>query len=232
MRMKVKYYGHSGFSVELENHWLLFDYYTGAAPVLPENKAVCVFVSHHHPDHLNPEIFTWQKHHPDIRYILASDIRKDYPEQYGAVNCHFVRGEMTEEYDDIQVQTLRSTDCGVAFLVTVEGKRIYHAGDLCLWLWEGMDRNESRQMMGTFMKYVSPLKNIPIDLAFLTLDNRQEKGAYLNMDYYMRHFMIEACVPMHYFGDTAIADRLKADSSSEPYRDRIFKMNPGDTLDV
>lgn len=232
MLMKVKYYGHSGFSVELENHWFLFDYYTGSIPEIPENKSAYIFVSHHHPDHLNPKIFAWQKEHPDSRYILANDIYREYPQQFGAENCHFVRGEMTKEFGDVKVQTLFSTDCGVAFLVNAEGKTIYHAGDLCLWLWEGMDKNESRQMMGTFMKYVSPLKNIPIDLAFLTLDNRQGKGAYLNTDYYMRHFSIKTCIPMHYFGDTDIADRFKADASSELYRDRIVKMNPGESRDI
>ena len=230
--MKIQYHGHSGFSVELEKHILVFDYYTGSLPKLPENKTAFIFVSHHHPDHLNPTVFTWQKNHPNLRYILAADIRKEYPLQHGAVNCHFLKGEMQVTIEDITVQSLFSTDCGAAFLVTAEGKRIYHAGDLCLWLWGGMDRNESRQMMGHFMKYVSPLKDIPIDLAFLTLDNRQEKGAFLNIDYYMRHFSINTCIPMHYFGTTDIADYLKADNSSEPYRDRIVKMKPGETLSL
>ncbi len=230
--MKITYHGHSGFSVETEKYFLVFDYYTGPRPKIPADKEICVFVSHHHPDHLNPEIFTWQKEYPSIRYILAADIRKDWPAQYGVQNCHFLRGDAEERIGTVSVRTLFSTDCGVAFLVTAGDKRIYHAGDLCLWLWEGMDRNQSRRMMGHFMQYTAPLAGIPIDLAFLTLDNRQEKGAFLNIDYYMRHFDITTCIPMHYFGTTDIADRLKADDSSEPYRERILKMNPGGTAEI
>ena len=32
-------------------------------------------------------------------------------------------------HKQLEIQTLPSTDCGVAFLVRYEGKLIYHAGD-------------------------------------------------------------------------------------------------------
>ena len=34
-----------------------------------------------------------------------------------------------------KIRTLRSTDEGVAYLVSYRGKRIYHAGDLNWWHW-------------------------------------------------------------------------------------------------
>jgi len=228
--MKIIYHGHSGFSVEMEKVFLLFDYYTGSLPVLPKSKTAYIFVSHHHPDHMNSAVFELGRLYPDVHYILSDDIRKKGMAPRDSNDCRFLSGEVCAEVGEVQIQTLRSTDCGVAFLVTAEGKRIFHAGDLCLWLWEGMAKSDSRQMMGNFMKYVSPLRNIAIDAAFLTLDNRLAMGAYLNIDYYMRHFDITACIPMHYFGDTDIADRLIADPSSEVYRDRIRKLNPGEIL--
>ena len=37
------------------------------------------------------------------------------------------------EMDDMKIETLRSNDAGVAFLVEACGKTIYHAGDLHWW---------------------------------------------------------------------------------------------------
>ena len=48
--MKVTYIGHSGFSVELESHILLFDYYEGAMPEFDPAKKLLVFASHSHPE--------------------------------------------------------------------------------------------------------------------------------------------------------------------------------------
>ncbi|MFQ9345343.1 MAG: MBL fold metallo-hydrolase [Coprococcus sp.] len=54
--MRVTYIGHSGFSVELESHILLFDYYEGTMPEFDPAKKLLVFASHSHPDHFNREI--------------------------------------------------------------------------------------------------------------------------------------------------------------------------------
>ena len=54
--MKITYIGHSGFSVELESHILLFDYYEGTMPEFDPAKKLLVFASHSHPDHFNREI--------------------------------------------------------------------------------------------------------------------------------------------------------------------------------
>lgn len=51
--MRVTYIGHSGFSVELESHILLFDYYEGTMPEFDPAKKLLVFASHSHPDHFN-----------------------------------------------------------------------------------------------------------------------------------------------------------------------------------
>ena len=46
--MKITYLRHSGFLVELEQVWLLFDYYRGEIPEFPKGKKGYVFVSHRH----------------------------------------------------------------------------------------------------------------------------------------------------------------------------------------
>ena len=40
--MRVTYIGHSGFSVELESHILLFDYYEGTMPEFDPAKKLCL----------------------------------------------------------------------------------------------------------------------------------------------------------------------------------------------
>ena len=72
----------------------------------------------------------------NIKFILSDDIwEKRIPEE---VKGQTRRMKPDEEIvlDDIRIRTLRSTDEGVAFLVSVEGKMIYHAGDLNDWYWK------------------------------------------------------------------------------------------------
>lgn len=72
--MRVTYIGHSGFSVELESHILLFDYYEGTMPEFDPAKKLLVFASHSHPDHFNREILKLVDVYPDVEYIFPKDI--------------------------------------------------------------------------------------------------------------------------------------------------------------
>ncbi len=228
--MKITYTGHSGFLVETDSHLLFFDYYNGKVPPLSPTKPLLVFASHHHPDHFSDAIASICASHPAVSYILSDDIRPAKAAACGITNPTFVSPGHTYRIADCQIRTLSSTDCGVAFLVTTDGRTIYHAGDLNLWLWNGMDKSQSLAMMKRYMVYTEPLRGQYIDVAFLTLDNRQGDAAFCNMDYYLRHFKIDTAIPMHYFGTTAIADRLLADPSSEPYRQKIRKLEEGEAL--
>ena len=67
--MRVTYIGHSGFSVELESHILLFDYYEGTMPEFDPAKKLLVFASHSHPDHFNREILKLADVYPNVEYI-------------------------------------------------------------------------------------------------------------------------------------------------------------------
>ena len=48
--MTITYINHSGFFVELDTVCLLFDWWKGELPELPD-KPLLVFVSHRHADH-------------------------------------------------------------------------------------------------------------------------------------------------------------------------------------
>ncbi|MEG2507682.1 MAG: MBL fold metallo-hydrolase, partial [Longicatena sp.] len=128
--MQITYLYHSAFLIELEQHILLFDYVEGNLPAFDLSKEIVVFVTHAHSDHFNRVIFDLRKHYPNVRYILSDDI-KTVQES----DILFVKANEIYEVGNMNIQTLYSTDCGVAFLVKVEDKTIYHAGDLNWWDW-------------------------------------------------------------------------------------------------
>lgn len=55
--MKITYISHSGFLVETERCYYLFDYYRGELPPLEPEKPILVFASHFHQDHYQPAVF-------------------------------------------------------------------------------------------------------------------------------------------------------------------------------
>ena len=80
-KLTVTYYHHSGFSVAMDDVLLVFDYWTGEHGELPEDKRITVdflkqfrqvyvFISHEHPDHLDPVVFTWRSEAP-VTYIVS-----------------------------------------------------------------------------------------------------------------------------------------------------------------
>ena len=179
--MKITYIGHSGFAAELAHCTLLFDYYEGTLPVFPSEKPLYVFCSHTHRDHFNFDIFRLREMHPDVTYILSRDIRRSWnaagfarhgvaKEAYDALV--FLRPYERTELGEIAVETLDSTDEGVAFLVSAEGKTLFHAGDLNDWVWNEESPEENCAMTARFRAEVDRLAGRRIDAAFLVLDPR------------------------------------------------------------
>ena len=56
--MNITYIHHSGFLVETDRFYYLFDYEKGALPEMDAAKPVLVLSSHGHGDHYNPEVFS------------------------------------------------------------------------------------------------------------------------------------------------------------------------------
>ena len=231
--IKVTNIGHSGFAVECDSVMLIFDYYEGTFPALPEKKKVYVFVSHRHPDHFNPDIFSLCASHPDVHYFISDDIYESRVNRY--IDSGYT---MVHPGDDIRVttrfrvKTFPSTDCGVAFLVFVNGRNFFHAGDLNLWLWDGMTEAEAYAMTKRFEECTSGIGSIAIDTAFLPLDTRQGIYSYLGFDYYMRHFKIRRAIPMHFFGSPKISRDLKESPISLNYREKIITLDPSSSTEL
>ena len=110
-----------------------------------------------------------------------------------------------------QLQTLRSTDSGVAFLLQTAEGTVYHAGDLNDWTWDGEPEQENRQMRGNYRHEIDKLAGIPIDTACVPLDPRQEMHAADGLLYFLKVTQAKTVYPMHYWGEPAVIDRFLQD---------------------
>ena len=190
--MKVTFIEHSSFMVEMEQNVLLFDYYQGEIPSFDGSKTLYVFASHSHADHYDPAIWKLKEQYKDIHSILADDIK----DNEAAV---VMKAHEKKEVAGIKIETLRSNDMGVAFLVKVEGKTIYHAGDLNWWHWNGESEEDNEYYKKTFQDEMKYLEGKKIDLAFMLLDPRQEDKYCWGMNYFLEHTDSKVVFPMHCF---------------------------------
>ncbi len=204
--MRITYLGHSGFLAETKEHYLLFDYYTGKLPVFSPEKKLTVFVSHSHQDHYNKEIFALQNG-LHITYVLSGDIRRKRIEELVHRENELLSVRAHETYrlygDQMAIETLRSTDIGVAYLVTLseEGRtyHFYHAGDLNLWKWAEESKAHNNNMEANFRREMELIRGRHFDAAFVPLDPRQEDFAFGGMDLFLETADADAVFPMHFW---------------------------------
>lgn len=200
---KITYLEHSGFFLEFDQCCLLFDYWKGEIPKC--EKPLYVFVSHAHQDHYNPDIFklqdTWEK----ITYILSDDIKIEKKD-----NVWFVQGQQSYQIEDLKIETLTSTDEGVAFLVEVAGIRVFHSGDYHWWHWEEEStQDEKKQAKEDFLRQLPRLQGAPIDIAFLVLDPRLDEQTAWGLRAFLETLDINYVFPMHVWGDYHVIQRFK-----------------------
>ena len=223
--MKIWYLYQSGFALQTSEHFLIFDYWRdrpkGAGlddgvidPVALRNDDVVVFVSHRHGDHYCRKIYGWKNDIPRLRIILSDDIRTNE-------DVLKVAPGSTLKLPDLNVYTLKSNDEGVAFIVDVDGLRIYHAGDLNWWHWEGEPDDYNEGMATSYKSQIDKLSESKVDVAFLPLDPRLEAQYAWGFDYFMRTVNVSHAVPMHFGNDSSVVARLLDDPVSIGYRDRI-----------
>lgn len=219
--MKITYIHHSSFSVEMNKCILLFDYFKGELPEFDKNKKLYVFSSHSHHDHFDKSVFDLQKIHPNVNYILSDDIKISK-----AANRKFIGVNERILVDDLEIKTLESSDLGVAFIVKIEDKTIYHAGDLNWWHWEGENSPEENEFAEKLFKgSVDKIKDENIDIAFLPLDNRQGNEYYLGFDYFMRNTNTKLAFPMHFFGPFSLSKTLKNSTHALTYKNKVFDIS-------
>lgn len=239
--MKVTYIGHSGFLIETGTVNLLFDYYKGTIPQMNQELPVLVFVSHKHGDHYNPEVFRLAEQYSNIQYFLSNDIQisEKIIEDY-RLTPNFINNNVTivspgrkkvvslsdEENDKnyIVLETIKSTDQGLAFLLNVEGKLIYHAGDLNCWVWEGDTKQQFNNMSALFKRAMEKIGGREIFLAFAPLDPRQGQYYKLGMEYLLNAAPVTYAVPMHLWGEYETVDLYEKERITKSLPTKILKL--------
>ena len=208
-QLRITHYYHSGFSVETEDLLFVFDYWRGEKQelrgnrqILPDRlasfRAVYVFISHEHIDHLDPIVFTW-KDYARVSYFVSSDM------PVGTRGKRMAPGDTAELEPGIRVTAFDSTDLGVSFLLDLRGRKIFHAGDLNFWHWRDesslQDIDEAER---EFIAAVRPLSREKIDIAFFPVDPRQGTMFEAGANYFILQVKPRLLIPMHYFHRTDI----------------------------
>ncbi|MGN0970984.1 MAG: MBL fold metallo-hydrolase [Aristaeellaceae bacterium] len=208
--MNLTYYHHSGFSAAVDDILLVFDYWLGEHRELPADKRinedtlrryreVYVFISHEHPDHMDPEVFEWRKIVP-VTYVVSMDM------PIGTRGKRMAPGDEMKLSERVKVKAFGSTDLGVSFLVDVCGIRLFHAGDLNFWHWrEESTVKEIEEAEEAFRRAVDPIMKEDIDVAFFPVDPRQGRLFDAGANYFIMSVKPRLLIPMHFWGRAEIA---------------------------
>jgi L-ascorbate metabolism protein UlaG (beta-lactamase superfamily) len=230
---EVWYLFNSGFAVSKGERFFIFDYYEfmpfrkqkglSGGVINPEELKdlnVMVFASHAHMDHFVPAVLKWGKEIPNLHYVLSYDIDFGKTER---VTKAFPNASY--EISGVSVRTLKSTDAGVAFIAEFDGLKIYHAGDLNWWHWDGEPEDENRAMGDAYKAEIDKIKGETFDLAFIPLDPRLEKEYLLGLDYFMKNADARVIFPMHFRSHYSVFDTLAQDPAANEYRSRVLRIS-------
>lgn len=248
--MKVNYIHHSSFYIEFEHKVLVFDYYDGTSieaciyngsmPEFSTDTEIYVFSSHSHRDHFDMEVLKWSERYNKIHYIFAKEVkkklgnsvlRKIFPDkdEQGIQKIkgmiHYVKPDEQLKITGVQVETLLSTDSGVAFLVTCDGRTIYHAGDLNWWHWDEEGEEFNRYQEETYKAEIDKLSGRKIDVAFVIIDPRQEEKMFWGIDYFRNHVSAEYIIPMHMWKKYEYIRKYKASLKDESKARHIIEVS-------
>ncbi len=247
--LKVYYIMHSCFLVELDDRYLLFDYFNrdvvadtvafhGSLPELNPSKYLYVFASHSHKDHWWLENLRWADNRNNVHYILSKDIRlgRNYLLRNGfdysiKEKITFVGAMKKYKVDDMVVETLRSTDAGVAFVISVKDLNIYHAGDLNWWNAEGRGELYGEVYGREYKRALRPIANRHFDFGFVVLDSRMgEDGYFLGMEHFVKNIECDLIFPMHMWEDYKWVERFKKRPGLANLKDRIVDIDRDNML--
>ncbi len=203
-QLKIIYHYHSGFSVQVGGTLLVFDYWEGEDRSLPQVgritpqflsafEQIYVFISHAHPDHLDPIVYLWENEGLPIKYIVAGDM------PVGTRGKRISAGQEKQLSDQVSVKAFQSTDLGVAFLVNAYGLHIFHAGDLNLWHWrQESTLREIEAAEQAFYDAVEPIRNEYIDVAMFPVDPRQGMMYDAGANHFILTMKPRVFIPMHW----------------------------------
>lgn len=235
MNIIVTYIEHSCFLVETTECYLLFDYYCGEVPLPALNpaKPLLLFNSHAHHDHFSKEIFALRDRCPSALFVLSADIPVPaaiqpftcpmLPHEHRLIQLTNGRAAVSMAPADavnaeVSVETLRSNDAGVAFIVRLGGLSLYHAGDLNNWWWDG--DVEDQKLADIYHEELERIRGRHFATAFIPLDPRLQ-GWWKGIEDFMHYADADRIFPMHNFGEKGLPKKFLALDCAAGYKNRI-----------
>jgi L-ascorbate metabolism protein UlaG (beta-lactamase superfamily) len=209
---------HSGFALRTASRFLIFDYWPGPGRVVTEGglaagfidpaqlrgRNVMVFVSHEHHDHWYRDAIDWADDLKQIRFVVSEEVARA-DERYAGSRVTVVGPDESVEVAGVRVRTLRSTDSGVAFLVTIDGLTLYHSGDHAAWTWQ-YDADVEREFVTELLK---PLEGEEIDIAMHVCDSRFAGSGWGGIIAFAETYRPKLLVPMHLKGKYDALSRIE-----------------------
>lgn len=224
----VTYIYHSCYTVEIDDYFLIFDYYKGLLDI-PDDKKVIFIASHGHSDHYTSEILK-VPNMKNYTYILSSDIGKLETEDniiylkdnklgmdqlkslYNSKNVYFVSPDQNKNIkignDSISIKTFGSTDQGISILLHVNGISIFHSGDLNFWAWPDNDEKTMQDEYNQLMVEIEKIKKNSIDLSFFPVDYRLEENYYKGAEIFINEVKPQLLFPLHSGGHEEVTIRF------------------------
>lgn len=218
--MKLTYIYHSCFVLEAENITIIIDYFRDTAKISEKGLIHSDFLnrpgklyllsSHSHDDHFNPEILTWMSSRPDAIAIFSDDILQ-YRKASQNAAVYLKKGDCYEDAD-LKIEAFGSTDLGISFLISIQNRLIFHAGDLNNWHWSDESTpREAQESENAFLDELDYLEKqvTHLDLAMFPIDSRLGTDYMLGARQFVERIKVDYFVPMHFGEEYAKADAFK-----------------------
>lgn len=234
----IWYLDHSAIAVETDSHLLLFDLFGKTLqppkgmgleegfvnPAKLHDKDVIIFVSHGHPDHFDPAVFSLRDKLERVRFVLPEEFDEVYQGDL------FAKSNQIYQLPDLKVTTFESTDIGLAYLVEVDGKRIYHAGDLNWWHWEGEEEfnlDQANRYQQQIQLLADALDGNHLDLACIPVDPRLQSYCLRGLLAFDSRVFAKNILPIHFWGDFSVMQILRDRLSPELFSRILTVEQPG-----
>ena len=207
--INVHYIYHSCFAVETDEALLVYDYWKDSRNMrlhalidTLNDKQLYFIVSHFHEDHFNPEITEFAGARLLVSYDTSKRRRIKPP-----VATAVLRPADFYEDELLHLNALRSTDVGIATLVTLpDGTTIYHAGDNNNWYFPENDDEHIRcsldEMEGMFLSNLREVRaiNKSVDYAMFPVDPRLGSEMLRGACQWLQQVRTGHFYPMHCWG--------------------------------
>ena len=213
MGVIVKWLGHASFQIKADGKNIYIDPYEGEY----KEKADLVLVTHSHYDHCDTsKIKKVVKENtvivcpPDCASSIRGNVRVLKPGEESKVDDITVEAVHAYNYKRFRSpgNPFHPKGFGVGYVITVNGKRIYHAGDT------------------DFIHEMKNLKNISVALlpsgGTYTMDNSEAAEAALAIK-------PEVAIPMHRWSSSPEAFKRKVESSSDI---KVVVLEPGEEYEI